>query len=79
MIFGLDLSRQGLDILFQESDLFILGGKSILVFLVVTLDLVTLDQRSFKFFADGWDLVLHYFYLFPIFRFWCPKSFVVIG
>lgn len=53
MIFRLDLSRQGLDILFQESDLFILGGKSILVFLVVTLDLVTLDQRSFKLFADG--------------------------
>ena len=79
MIFGLDLSRQGLDILFQESDLFILGGKSILVFLVVTLDLVTLDQRSFKFFADGWDLVLHNFYLFPVFRFWCPKLFVVIG
>ena len=79
MIFRLDLSRQGLDILFQESDLFILGGKSILVFLVVTLNLVTLDQGSFKLFADGWDLVLHDFDLFPIFRFWCPKPFVVIG
>ena len=53
MIFRLDLIRQGLDMLFQKSDLFILGGKSILVFLVVTLNLVTLDQGSFKLFADG--------------------------